>query len=78
MTVNITIIYQTIMTVLQVLNAVNVTQLPPKWQGVVTAVITVLQGVEGILAHFYTPSGVMLTQGATVQTKEAVGTQSAR
>ena len=50
-------VVQIIAVILQVLNAVNVSQLPPKWQAAVTGVITVFQSIMGVLAHYYTPAG---------------------
>jgi hypothetical protein len=77
MTADTTIILQIIATILQVLNAVNVSQLPPKWQAAITGLLTILQAVQGIIAHYYTPSGVSLTPGSTVTTTQG-GSQAAR
>lgn len=71
MTANTTIVLQIIATVVQVLNAVNVVGLPPKWQAAFTGLLTVAQAVQGVIAHYFTPTGVPITTGATITTKEA-------
>ena len=77
MTANVTIWLQILATILQVLNAVNVAQLPPKWQVAVTGLLTIGQAVQGIVAHYYTPTGVSITPGTTVTTPQQVGPQAA-
>jgi hypothetical protein len=77
MTANTTIILQILATILQVLNAINVSQLPVKWQAGVTGLLTVAQAVQGVVAHYYTPSGVLVTTGTTVTTPEVSGAQKA-
>jgi hypothetical protein len=77
MTATWTIILQIIATALQVLNAINIAQLPTKWQAGATGLLTVLQAVQGIIAHYYTPSGVAITTGTTVTTPQVAGPQKA-
>ena len=77
MTANVTIWLQILATILQVLNAVNVAQLPPKWQVAFTGLLTIGQAVQGIVAHYYTPTGVSITPGTTVTTPQQVGPQAA-
>lgn len=76
MTVNWTIGLQILGIILQVLNAVNVAQLPSGWQVGVTGAITILQAIQGVIAHYYTPSGVSITPGASITTTQG-GTQTA-
>jgi hypothetical protein len=76
MTANWTIALQILGIILQVLNAVNVAQLPTGWQAAVTGLVTILQAVQGIIAHYYTPTGVSITPGASITTTQG-GTQAA-
>jgi len=78
MTAKITIWFQILATVIQVLNAVNVAQLPPNWQAAFTGLLTIAQAVQGVVAHYYTPSGVSITPDSTISTPQQVGTQPAR
>ena len=78
MTANFTIAIQIIGILLQILNAVNLAQLSPDWQHAVTGIITILQAAQAVFAHYYTPTGVKITPGSTVQTPEVVGAQPAR
>ncbi len=78
MSVNVTIALQILATILQVLNAVNVAQIPTNWQAAFTGLLTILQAVQGIIAHYYTPSGVSITTGTTVTTPQKEGPQAAR
>lgn len=50
-------VFQAIATLLQILNAVNVAQLPVKWQAAFTGLLTVAQAVQGVAAHYFTPAG---------------------
>jgi hypothetical protein len=77
MTSTFTIVAQVIASILQVLNAINVAQLPVKWQLGFTTLLTILQAVQGAVAHYYTPSGVSLAHPATTVTTTAAGTQPA-
>ena len=77
MTAKITIWFQILATVIQVLNAVNVAQLPPNWQAAFTGLLTIAQAVQGVVAHYYTPTGVSITPGTTVTTPQQVGPQAA-
>lgn len=70
MTANFTIAVQLIGILLQILNGVNLAQLSPDWQHAVTAIITILQAAQAFAAHYYTPTGIKITPGATVTTKE--------
>jgi hypothetical protein len=82
MTINFTIIYQIVLTIIQVLNALNAVQFQPAIAQKVTPILaialTIAQAVQGVIAHFYTPTGVSITPNTTVQTPEAVGPQAAR
>jgi hypothetical protein len=71
MTVNVTIFLQILAIVLQVLNAVNVAQLPTGWQAGFAGLLTILQAVQAVFAHYFTPTGVSITAGSTITTKEA-------
>ena len=77
MTSTVSIYVQVLATILQVLNAVNVAGLPTKWQSGFTGLVTIVQAVVGIIAHYYTPSGVSITPGTTVTTPEVAGPQKA-
>jgi hypothetical protein len=77
MTATFSTIYQIIVGLVLFLNSVNVASLPTKWQGLFSAVLTLAMGVQGVLAHFYTPTGVKITPGTTVTTPEVVGPQVA-
>lgn len=77
MTTTFTIAYQIILGMIQLLNAVNLASLPTKWQGIITTALSVAMGVQGILAHFYTPTGVKITAGTTVTTPELPVAQAA-
>jgi hypothetical protein len=77
MTVNVNVFVQVLATILQVMNAVNVAQLPAKWQAGFTGAFTIFQAVMGIIAHYYTPTGVQITAGSTIKTPEAPDAQSA-
>lgn len=70
MTANTTILIQLVMTFLQVLNAVNVAQLPVGWQGTFMGILTIGQAVQAVIAHHFTPSGVAITSGAVITTAE--------
>ena len=78
MSANVTIWLQIFATFFQVLNAVNVAQLPPKWQVAFTGLLTIGQAVQGIVAHYYTPTGVSITPNSTISTPQQVGTLPAR
>jgi hypothetical protein len=67
---------QILMTLAQVLNAVNVTGLPKNWQAAFTGLLTVIMAVIGVVQHYYTPSGVKITAGSTITTAEH-GSQAA-
>lgn len=54
---SVNIILQSLAVFLQVLNSIDVAKLPPKWQGIVTALLTAGQAAAGIAAHYYTPAG---------------------
>ena len=77
MTANVTIWLQILATILQVLNAVNVAGLPKDWQAAFTGLLTIGQAVQGVVAHYYTPTGVSITPGTTVTTPQQVGPQAA-
>jgi hypothetical protein len=77
MTSTVGLIVQILAVIIQVLNAVNVAGLPTKWQAGFTGLLTIVQAVMGILAHYYTPTGVSITAGTTVTTPEQVGPQPA-
>jgi hypothetical protein len=77
MTSNFTIWFQILATVIQVLNAVDVAHLPATWQAGFTALLTIAQAVQGVVAHYYTPTGVSITPGSTVTTPQQVGPQAA-
>lgn len=77
MTSKFTIWFQILATVIQVLNAVDVAHLPVTWQAGFTALLTVAQAVQGVVAHYYTPTGVSITPGSTVTTPQQVGPQAA-
>lgn len=70
MTKNFTIFVQIVAILLQVLNAVNIAQLPAKWQATFMGILTVAQAAQAVIAHQYTPTGILITPGATVTTKE--------
>lgn len=61
MTYVFTIVYQAVLAILLILNAVNVASLPPMYQHAITEVIPVLQGLQAVLAHMYTPQGRKLS-----------------
>jgi hypothetical protein len=76
MTAKTGLFLQILATILQVLNAVNVAQLPTKWQAAFTALLTIGQAIQGVVAHYYTPTGVSITPGASITTTQG-GTQAA-
>lgn len=76
MTANFTIAVQLIGILLQILNGVNLAQLSPDWQHAVTAIITILQAAQAFAAHYYTPTGIRITPGASITTSEG-GTEAA-
>jgi hypothetical protein len=76
MTVNFTIAAQIIGILLQMFNGVNLAQLSPDWQHGVTGIITILQAAQALCAHYYTPTGIRITPGASVTTTEG-GTEPA-
>lgn len=57
MTASANKIMQVAATVLQVLNAVNVSGLPPKAQYAFTGILSAFQAIIGVVAHYYTPEG---------------------
>jgi hypothetical protein len=77
MTSTVSIIVQILATLLQVFNAVNVAGLPVKWQAGFTGLLTIVQAIVGVVAHYYTPSGISITPGTTVTTPELAGPQAA-
>jgi hypothetical protein len=76
MTSTVNIWVQILVTLAQVLNAINVASLPKNWQAAFTGLFTIVQAVLGVIAHYYTPSGVSITAGSTITTKEG-GSQAA-
>jgi len=78
MTSTVTIILQVLATLLQILNGFNVANLPAKWQFGFMTLLAALQGLQGIIAHYYTPSGVALTSPTTTVTTAATGTVPAK
>lgn len=56
MTSNFTKIFQILATIVQIGNVVG-SFTPAKWQPVVTGVVSVLQTVQGTVAHYYNPDG---------------------
>lgn len=77
MTINVNVIVQILATLIQVLNAVNVAQLPKNWQAGFTGALTIFQAIMGIIAHYYTPTGVQITQNSTIKTPESSENQLA-
>jgi hypothetical protein len=78
MTSTVSIFIQVLATILQVLNAVNVTGLPVKWQAAFTGLLTVGQAVVGTISHYYTPAGTSLAAPGTTVTTPATGTVLAK
>jgi hypothetical protein len=73
MTATTTKIFQLLATVLQILNAVNVAQLPAKWQAAFTGILTIAQAIQGVAAHYFTPGGNAI-DGTTGQVTSTGGT----
>lgn len=78
MTSTVSIFIQVLATLVQVLNAVNVAQLPAGWQVAATGILTVLQAVVGTIAHYYTPAGTSLAAPGTTVTTSATTTAPAQ
>lgn len=77
MKVSTNALIQFFLIVIQIILAVNPSQLPLKWQGSWMTVVAIAQAAMGVLAHYSTPSGVPITPGATITTKEE-GSKAAR
>jgi len=78
MPVSTTVILQGLAIVLQILNGFNVASLPPKWQFGFTSLVAALQGLEGVIAHYYTPAGTSLNAPGTTVTTNIGGTVAAK
>lgn len=78
MPVSATVILQGLAIVLQILNGFNVMALPTKWQYGFTAVLAGLQGLQGVIAHYYTPAGTSLNAPGTTVTTATAGTVPAK
>jgi hypothetical protein len=74
MTKNVTLFVQIVAIILQVLNAVNVAQLPTGWQATFAGILTIAQAVQALIAHYYTPTGESISVGSSIVT--AAGTRT--
>jgi len=76
MTISTTVVLQVIGFIVAAIMAVNPMQLPVKWQATFIGIVALAQGLQAAIAHYYTPTGVPITPGSTITTKEN-GSQAA-
>lgn len=74
MTATFTIVAQALAVLLQILNGFNVASLPTKWQYGFMIALAALQGLQGVIAHYYTPSGVAIGAPTATVTTPTTGT----
>jgi hypothetical protein len=70
MTSKLTVLLQLVGFIVQVILAINPAQLPLKWQGIFIAIVAIAQAVQATIAHNYTPTGVNISAGSTIETAE--------